>query len=181
VGRNPGGRCGLSMDFALMETGGTINGILSPQDPPPEQSRVAKWLQAQHAARHLHYSTRYICMKDSRALNDDDRARLAEAIREEPAERVLIPHGTYTMPKTGVFLRNHLDTLTLSKSIVLVGALLPLYAPESDAEAELNFALDALRDRPEGVWIAMQGQLWDPARVTKDVTTGRYVPTTQSG
>lgn len=164
------------MQFSLLETGGTINGILGPDDVPPAQSRVEAWLQSHREELDLQFDSVHICMKDSRAVTASDRGRLALEIERQATDRILIPHGTFTMPDTGIYLRTHLDTEVLHKSIILTGSLVPLNDPESDAEASLKFALDVLRDKPAGVWIAMQGKLWDPREVTKDTATGRYIP-----
>ena len=164
------------MQFSLLETGGTINGILGPEDVPPLQSRVEAWLRSQADDLVLEFNTVHICMKDSRAVTDADRARLALEIKRQATDRILIPHGTYTMPDTGMYLRAQLGADVQQKSIVLSGSLIPLNDPESDAEASLGFALEVLRDKPAGVWIAMQGKLWDPREVTKDTATGRYKP-----
>ena len=163
------------MQLAVLETGGTINGILDPAAPPPTSSRVVAWLR-HHAGRlQLLIEPQIVVMKDSRALEDADRARLAAAIETTPARRILIPHGTYTMPATGVYLRRHLGAEAQAKSIVLVGSMIPLGDAGSDAPLALEFAIATLREEPVGVWIAMNGRTWHPAEVVKDQITGDYV------
>ncbi len=57
------------MRICILETGGTINGILDPDAPPPANSRVLAWLQ-EHASRlQLECDSRLIVMKDSRAID----------------------------------------------------------------------------------------------------------------
>lgn len=163
------------MQLVLIETGGTINGILSPgQAPPP--SRVLRWLRNNRQRLDLDIGFAPVVMKDSRAIDDRDRAAVAAAIEAAPAGCVLIPHGTYTMPETGVYLLAHLSEAALEKSIVLVGSLLPLGEPGSDAPANLECALERLRRRQPGVALVMDGTLWDPREVRKDPATGNYVP-----
>jgi L-asparaginase len=164
------------MHFSLLETGGTINGILGPDDVPPTESRVEAWLQLHSGDLDLQFNTVHICMKDSRAVTERDRMRLVREIRGQATDRILVPHGTYTMPDTGVYLRTHLEASALQKSIILTGSLIPLHEPGSDAAESLHFALSVLRDKPSGVWIAMQNRVWDPREVTKDEATGRYKP-----
>lgn len=163
------------MRICILETGGTINGILDPAATPPANSRVLAWLE-EHASRlQLDCESQLIVMKDSRAIDADDRARLAQAIEAQSARHILIPHGTYTMPETGLYLRAHLDARALEKTIILVGSLLPLGEPGSDAPAALEFAVEKLRAGPAGVWIAMGERLWHPGEVVKDAVSGRYV------
>lgn len=176
-----GGRSELPVHICVLETGGTINGILDPDAPPPESSRVLAWLQEHSARLQLECESRLVVMKDSRALNASDRARLAAAIESQAAQRILVPHGTYTMPETGVYLRERLGGNALKKSIVLVGSLVPLGEPGSDAPAALEFALTKLREGPAGVWIAMGERLWHPEEVVKDAATGHYVARADPG
>lgn len=162
------------MQLVLIETGGTINGILSPEQAPPP-SRVLRWLQINRQRFDLDIEFAPVVMKDSRAIDDNDRAAVVAAIEASPAGCVLIPHGTYTMPETGVYLLEHLSEVALKKSTVLVGSLIPLEEPGSDAPANLECALERLRGEPVGVWIAMNGRIWHPAEVVKDENTGDYV------
>lgn len=163
------------MQIALLETGGTINGILGPDDPAPTDSRVLAWLEQNSTRLDIKISADILLMKDSRAITDKDRAYLAEAIEASKQDHILIAHGTYTMPDTGVFLRKHLSEAAQQKTIVLVGSLVPLNDPDSDAPASLEFAIRSLRSGNPGVWIAMNQKAWHPAEVIKDKTTGNYV------
>ncbi len=51
------------------------------------------------------------------------------------------------MPETGLYLRAHLGADALRKTIILVGSLVPLGEPGSDAPGALEFAVAKLRDR----------------------------------
>jgi L-asparaginase len=164
------------MRFALLEMGGTINGILDPQAPAPTGSRVAAWLAQQTQRLSLQFSLSIVVMKDSRALTDADRQALATAIEQCPEDRILVPHGTYTMPATGQFLQRHLGPAAAAKRIVLVGSLLPLEVTGSDAPESLEFALTTLEGEGPGVFVAMSGRVWDPAEVIKDPASGAFIP-----
>ena len=163
------------MQLQVLETGGTINGILGPDDPSPTKSRVLAWLEQNRSHLNLALAVEFVCMKDSRAITDADRAQLVATLNRHPGQHILIPHGTYTMPETGVYLRQHLPDAALEKSIILVGSLIPLGEPESDAPANLDFALKVLEEGRPGVWIAMQETLWNPGEVVKQAGTGKYV------
>tara|TARA_R110001599_G_scaffold353465_1_gene593130 strand:- start:45206 stop:45724 length:519 start_codon:yes stop_codon:yes gene_type:complete len=161
--------------IVILETGGTINGILDPADPPPIESRVVAWLQEQAQSLDLQLEATIVMMKDSRAIEDADRAALAAAIESLQADRILISHGTYTMPATGSYLRQHLSPRAQRGSIVLVGSMIPLGEAGSDAPTALEFAVRSLQQQPVGVWIAMQQQLWHPDKVVKDSVSGKYI------
>lgn len=161
-------------NIQLLETGGTINGIIDPDAPPPQESRVFNWLQQQYGMDRAQLQT--ICMKDSRALDEADRAALADAIRHSNTTQILVPHGTYTMAETGEYLSRALAPHIGSRVVVLVGSLLPLGEAHSDAPQCLRFALEALQIQPPGVWIAMNGKAWRPESVEKDPHSGEFVP-----
>lgn len=159
---------------ALIEMGGTINGILDPDDPPPTSSRVRAWLERERPDLDLLFKV--IAMKDSRAVDDQDRSALRTAIECCNERCVLVPHGTFTMTTTGEYLMNHLNQESLSKVIVLVGARLPLGEAGSDAPANLQLAIEALQHRQTGVWVVMSGKVWRPDEVIKDTQSGEFVP-----
>lgn len=164
------------MSVAVLETGGTINGIVDPAAPAPTESAVVAWLERHSERLQLQVSARLVVMKDSRALNETDRSALATAITACPLQRILVPHGTYTMPETGVYLRNHLSDRVQQKTIVLVGSIIPLDEPASDAPAALEFALRTLSWGKGGVWVAMNGRAWHPGKVVKHPVSGEFVP-----
>jgi L-asparaginase len=108
--------------------------------------------------------------KDSLDLTDTDRQRVHAAVVSSPADKILITHGTDTMAQTGRMLAD-----IEGKTIVLTGAMQPATLRNSDAEFNVGFALAAVQCLPSGVYIAMNGQLFDPFRVTKDRAGHRFV------
>ena len=161
------------MKMAVLEMGGTINGILDPDDPPPRFSRVRAWLD--RSRPDLDFAFEIVAMKDSRAVEDRDRSALCAAIERRCEARMLIPHGTFTMTDTGEYLMNHLNRESLAKVLVLVGARVPLGDVDSDAPANLELAMEALQQRESGVWVVMSGKVWRPNEVIKDLSSGEFV------
>ena len=49
-----------------------------------------------------------VFMKDSRKITPDDVKAVHEAIENSPNDKILITHGTYTMPDTARFLQARL-------------------------------------------------------------------------
>lgn len=161
------------MNFCILEMGGTINGIVDPLEPPPTHSRVVEWLQR----RGLNADgARIIAMKDSRLITDADRDCLLAAIDTCDTVGVLIPHGTYTMPESGEFLQSQLGLEAGGRCVVLVGSLIPLDEPDSDAPEMLKLALEVLEAGRAGIWMVMSHQIWRPGTVRKDLDSGRFVP-----
>jgi L-asparaginase len=63
------------------------------------------------------------------------------------------------------------------KTIVLTGALNPARFRGSDAEFNIGCAIGAVQSLPQGVYIAMNGLIWDPAKVRKNVAANRFEAT----
>ncbi len=111
--------------------------------------------------------------KDSLDLTDEDRAALAARVAADPAERVLITHGTDTM----VLTARRLQQAAAGKTIVLVGSLSPARFKASDAAFNIGYAMAAAQLLPPGVYIAMNGRIFDPAHVAKNRAANRFEAT----
>ena len=110
-----------------------------------------------------------ILRKDSLHITDQDRELVRATIAAQPARHVLVTHGTDSMVTTGMVLRSITD-----KTIVMTGALSPARFRGSDAEFNIGCAIGAVQCLPAGVYIAMNGLIWDPAKVRKNVAANRF-------
>ena len=110
-----------------------------------------------------------IIRKDSLHITDDDRELLRATIALQPATRVLVTHGTDSMVETAKVLAT-----IPGKTIVLTGALNPARFRGSDAEFNIGCAVGAVQSLPPGVYIAMNGRIWDPLKVRKNVAANRF-------
>ncbi|MEM1113075.1 MAG: asparaginase domain-containing protein [Pseudomonadota bacterium] len=162
------------MELELLDLGGTINGLLAPDDPPPERSRVATYLSAHADRLGIRCYAGWCDMKDSRAVTDEDRERLRDEIRRSTRRHILVAHGTVTLVETARKLSASGVAERAGVSVVVVGSMIPLEEPDSDAPANLDFAIEQLHSAPAGVWVAMNGVLWPPQAVEKDTTTGEF-------
>lgn len=107
--------------------------------------------------------------KDSLELTDQDRSDIRNAVKSSDAQMILVTHGTDTMVETGKVLADIAD-----KVIVLTGALQPASLRNSDAEFNVGFALAAVQALANGVYVAMNGQIFDPKTTIKDRAAGRF-------
>jgi L-asparaginase len=107
--------------------------------------------------------------KDSLHMDDRDRAEIRAAIERQPHRHVLVTHGTDTMVETACALAD-----VVGKVIVLTGALNPALFRGSDAVFNIGCAVGAVQSLPDGVYIAMNGRIWDPSRVRKNVAANRF-------
>lgn len=67
------------------------------------------------------------------------------------------------MTQTALALRDIPD-----KTIVLVGSMQPALFRNSDALFNIGVAIGAVQTLPPGVYIAMNGQIFDPAKSRKN-------------
>jgi L-asparaginase len=108
--------------------------------------------------------------KDSLELTDADREAIHTAVTASDATMILVSHGTDTMVQTGCVLAD-----ITNKTIVLTGAMQPASLRASDAAFNVGFALAAVQILPHGVYIAMNGQIFDPRHSVKDREGHRFV------
>jgi L-asparaginase len=117
------------------------------------------------------YRVEEVCRKDSLELTDAERADIFRRTTEAPESRIVITHGTDTMAETAKLLAS-----IHTKTIVLTGAFRPARFAESDAAFNLGMAFSAVQVAPAGVYLAMNGQIFDGLNVRKDREAGQFLP-----
>jgi L-asparaginase len=110
-----------------------------------------------------------VLRKDSLEMTDVDRAAIRSTVEQQPHRHILITHGTDTMVETARALAG-----IAGKTIVLTGALNPARFQGSDAVFNIGCAVGAVQTLDHGVWIAMNGRIWDPAHVRKNRAANRF-------
>ena len=84
--------------------------------------------------------------------------------------KVVITHGTDTMVETARLL----DGQIKNKVVVLFGSMVPYSINNSDALFNLGAALSAVQNKTNGVYIAMNGQVFDFDKVEKNKALGIF-------
>jgi len=115
------------------------------------------------------YDVVSLIRKDSLDLTDADRQLIRATIAADPHQHIVITHGTDTMITTAGALRD-----IPAKTIVLTGAMQPARFKSSDAEFNIGFAAAAVQLLPPGVYLAMNGHIFTPERVRKNVEQNRF-------
>lgn len=151
------------MDIQIFTTGGTIDKVYFDARSIFQvgEPQIVEILEGAHVT--VEYAVEMLFRKDSLDLTDADRAVIADRVRETPCRHVLITHGTDTMIQTAQVLQDIPE-----KTIVLVGSLSPARFKRSAAEFNIGFALAAVQALAAGVYIAMNGCLFDPEKVRKN-------------
>ena len=108
-----------------------------------------------------------IMMKDSLEMSNDDRNTIVQQCLESDESKILITHGTDTMVETAKLLAEKIT----SKTIVLTGAMIPYKFGSSDGLFNLGSALSFLQILPHGIFIAMNGNIfnWDNVKKNKEL------------
>lgn len=120
------------------------------------------------------YSVEAIIGKDSLEVTDEDRQMLCERIAMAEEMQVIVIHGTDTMTTTAQMLKGY-DLA--GKTVVFTGAMQPARMAISDAPFNLGFALAVAQCQSSGVYLAMNGQIFDPDSVVKNREQSRFDPT----
>jgi L-asparaginase len=156
-------------ELLIVTTGGTIDKVYfdDKSDFQVGDPQIGRILQELGVA--FRFSVIPLLRKDSLHLNDEDRELLRAAIAAQPMRHVLVTHGTDTMVETARVL-----AAVPGKTIVLTGALNPARFRGSDAEFNIGTAVGAVQSLPPGVYIAMNGRVWDPDKVRKNVSANRF-------
>ena len=118
---------------------------------------------------HFDFQVTSLLKKDSLEMDDADREVIRKAVLECDQEYIVITHGTDTMPETARALNGIED-----KVVVLTGALAPAIFRDTDALFNVGCALTAVQASEPGVYIAMNGILFDGMNVRKDVENERF-------
>ena len=158
-------------ELLIVTTGGTIDKVYfdDKSDFQVGDPQIGRILEELGVA--FRFSVIGLLRKDSLHINPGDRELLRAAIAAQPARHVLVTHGTDTMVETAQVL-----SAIPGKTIVLTGALNPARFRGSDAEFNIGTAVGAVQSLPAGVYIAMNGRVWDPAKVRKNVAANRFEP-----
>jgi L-asparaginase len=110
-----------------------------------------------------------VLQKDSLELTVEDRSLLRARIEQDTTDRIVVTHGTDTLPETADFLEG-----IEGKTIVLTGALTPARFRTTDAVFNVGMAVAAVQTLPPGVYIAMSGQVFSAGHVRKNRDENRF-------
>lgn len=121
---------------------------------------------------HFSFSSEQIVQKDSRDITDDDREKLAQAIEASSHANIVITHGTFTMAATARYLE---ERGIGDKKVILTGSMVPLTGfAASDAGFNLGFTIASFSGVEPGVYVCMNGGVFNPDEVAKNETTMRF-------
>ena len=116
------------------------------------------------------YKINSIMRKDSLEMTAKDRQRIFDACKKASVKKLIVTHGTDTIVKTAEKLSK-----LKNKAIVLVGSSLPERFHGSDAHFNIGVAIGAVTHLKSGVFVAMNGRVYEWDKVKKISHNGRFV------
>ena len=174
------------MHVQVFTTGGTIDKVYFDAKSAFEVGEPMIADLFRQAGVAFSFGVEVLFQKDSLDLTDADREAVAERVATCDAERVIVTHGTDTMPETARVVARRLAGRGgagaaggAAKTVVFVGSLAPARFKASDAEFNVGFAAAAVQALGPGVYVAMNGRVFDPDRVRKDRAGNRFAETAE--
>ena len=159
----------LSMKIKIFAVGGTIDKVYFDKKStyevgPPNIAIILRDLNL-----NFEYAIEPLLRKDSLDMTEADRQLIVSRVASDPHQQIIITHGTDTMIETAKQLEK-----ICGKVIVLTGAMEPAMFKTSDAVFNIGCAVAAVQTLAPGVYITMNGRIFNPHRVRKDLETGRF-------
>ena len=157
------------MKLKIFATGGTIDKIYFDKKSQYEVGDPQAGSVLERANVVIDFEVESILRQDSLDITAEDRRLIRKAVESCPENHIIITHGTDTMIDTAAALAGIAE-----KTIVLTGSMYPARFHESDAVFNLGCAVIAAQTLAPGVYIAMNGRIFDPMRSRKNVEMNRF-------
>ncbi|MFP6814353.1 MAG: asparaginase domain-containing protein [Pseudomonadales bacterium] len=156
----------------VLTTGGTIDKVYFDDSSDYEVGESVVGDLLRQADVREAFVVSELLRKDSLDMTEDDRAVIRAAVDKAPEQRIIVTHGTDTMTDSArALVPQH------NKTVVLTGSLAPARFAQTDAVFNVGMAFAAVQALPAGVYIVMNGQIFDGTRVRKDLQQNAFLRT----
>lgn len=159
----------------IIMTGGTIDSFYDPTKDtvvPLKTSPIPDFIKNLQIDNTFIFNQ--VTIKDSRDLTEVDLKKILKSVEESSSKHIIITHGTYTMPNTARFLEAKLKRN--DQIIILTGSMIPLDRfTLSDAPFNLGYSFASFKILKPGVYVCMNGRVFNTKEVTKIISQGRFV------
>ena len=157
------------MKIKLFTTGGTIDKVYFDKRSEYQvgESKIGGILREVNV--NFEYECESLLQKDSLDMTEKDRELISEKIALDKHQHIIVTHGTDTMIQTA----QKLQTIP-NKVIVFTGSMEPAIFKSTDAIFNIGCAIGAVQSLPPGVYIAMNGRIFDPNKVTKNLQLNQF-------
>ncbi len=156
-------------DIQLFVTGGTISKVYNELNGELHCNKLHINDMLTQAKITLDIKIKTLMLKDSLEINDEDREEIFQNCNNSKSSQNIIIHGTDTMVQSAKKLSGIKD-----KTIVLTGAMIPFSFKNSDAMFNLGVAIGAVQVLNSGVYICMNGKIFEWDKVVKNKEFGIF-------
>ena len=147
----------------ILTTGGTIDKVYFDKKSNYEVGDpfVEELLHKMNV--NISFKVKSLMKIDSLDMTDINREEILNYIMNSNANNFLITHGTDSIVETAIYLKKISD-----KTIVLTGSLKPAIFIDNDAIFNVGSALTSAQILKKGVYIVINGQVFNPNSVRKN-------------
>lgn len=158
------------MTIKLIQTGGTIDKQynLSNGELYFTESSLPNMLKQGRCTADIHLHT--LELLDSLDMSEHYRDNLVNVCLYSDETLILVAHGTDTIVDSA----QAIATRVKDKTVVLFGAMIPFSINSSDALFNLGAAVSAVQCLNAGVYVVMNGQVFNADQVIKNLTKGEF-------
>jgi L-asparaginase len=160
------------MKIKVLATGGTLDKRYNPLNGELIFSETSINELLKQSRNTAEIALDVLMLKDSLEMNDVDREVISLACIKSEEKHIVIAHGTDTMVESAKAIAG---SMLDNKVVVLFGAMVPYQFKQSDALFNFGCALTAVQILPAGVYITMNGQVFDYREVEKNRAIGEFV------
>lgn len=148
----------------ILTTGGTIDKVYFDKKSNYEVGDpfVEELLRKMNV--NISFKVKSLMKIDSLDMTDIHRQEILNYIKNSNANNFLITHGTDSIVETAIYLKKISD-----KTIVLTGSLKPAIFIDNDAIFNVGSALTSAQILKNGVYIVINGQVFNPDNVRKNL------------
>lgn len=157
------------MKLLVLAIGGTIDKVYFDALSDYQIGAPAVTEILQRVKANFDFEVRQMISKDSLDMTDADRQEILSEVQDHSGKHVIITHGTDTMVETGQVLKQ-----AAHKIIVIMGAMQPAIMKLTDADFNLGVAVAAVQTLSEGVYLCMNGRIYNVDRVVKNRAEGQF-------
>ncbi len=160
------------MKIKVLATGGTLDKRYNPLNGELIFSQTSINELIKQSRNTVKIDLEILMLKDSLEMNDEDRKIISQACIKSEEKHIVITHGTDTMVESAQTIAK---SIASDKIVVLLGAMVPYQFKQSDALFNFGCAITAVQILSPGVYITMNGQVFDYREVQKNRTIGEFV------
>ena len=165
----------MSKKIHFILTGGTIDSYYDASKDtavPNKESIIPSFIESLRFDHACKFTT--VCMKDSRDIKPTDLKKILETIEKSPNKKIIITHGTYTVPDTARYLKANLKRK--DQTIILTASAIPIqgFSP-SDGPFNLGYAVAKIEDLKPGIYVAINGKVFSPEEIMKVMSEARFI------